>query len=283
MDAVSAATTTTSSAEEMHGVDDEALTTWAGKALVARAVRALLHGMPVEFAEAGVVLARFPTRNVTCRWMPGGGLAGMVCSCHAPEACEHKVAAVLAIQVASNRRRLEDVEPAAREAAAGAPRTRAEVLDSVSDVARKLVALGTTRLSRTTAERLRTLAISAHGVDLPRLERVLRTLADDVELGLARAAPRPTRPDCSRARQRRGLAHALRTRPTPLLIGEHRTEYEPVGDLELVGLGARMAGAERLRGLDCLLLGPLGEPMGHLDGRTAAVHRRDRPDGSIPR
>ena len=93
-----------------------------------------MHGLTVEFEEAGAVVVRFPTRNVTCRWMPGGGLAGMVCSCHSPEACEHKVAAVLAFQVASGLRTLDDVEPAAREASAGAPRTRAEVLDSVSDV-----------------------------------------------------------------------------------------------------------------------------------------------------
>jgi hypothetical protein len=228
-----------SAAEEMRAVEEEALTKWAGKALVGRAARALMHGLAVEFEEAGAVLARFPTRNVTCRWMPGGGLAGMVCSCHAPEACEHKVAAILAFQVASGRRTLDDVEPATREASAGAPRTRAEVLESVSDVARKLVAIGTTRLSRATAERLRTLAVSAHGVDLPRLERMLRGLADEVELGLARAAQADAAGLLARAAQVEALAHALRTRPAPLLIGEHRTSYEPVGDIEVVGLGAR--------------------------------------------
>jgi hypothetical protein len=231
--------TAPSAAEEMRAVEEEALTKWAGKALVGRATRALMHGLAVEFEEAGAVLARFPTRNVTCRWMPGGGLAGMVCSCHVPEACEHKVAAVLAFQVASGRRTLDAIEPATREAAAEAPRTRAEVLDSVSDVARKLVALGTTRLSRAMAERLRTLAVSAHGVDLPRLERMLRGLADEVELGLARAAQADAAGLLARAAQVEALAHALRTRPAPLLIGEHRTSYEPVGDIEVVGLGAR--------------------------------------------
>jgi hypothetical protein len=236
---VGPATAAPSAAEEMVIVTDEELAKWAGKALVGRAARALRHGLVVEFEEAGAILAQFLTRNVTCRWMPGGGLAGMVCSCHAPEACEHKVAAVLAYQVASGRRTLDDVEPAALDASAGAPRTRAEVLDSVSDVARKLVALGTTRLSRATAERLRTLAVSAHGVDLPRLERMLRGLADEVQLGLARAAQADAAALLARTAQVEALAHALRTRPAAHLIGEHRTSYEPVGSIEVVGLGAR--------------------------------------------
>ena len=105
---------TPSSADEICAVTDLALAKWAGKALVGRAMQALAHGLAVEFEESGAVIARFPTRNVTCRWMPGGGLAGMVCSCHAPEACEHKVAAVLAFQVASGRRTLDDAEPSAR-------------------------------------------------------------------------------------------------------------------------------------------------------------------------
>jgi hypothetical protein len=229
-----------SPAEEMQAVEVEALTKWAGKALVGRAARALMHGLTVDFEDAGAVIARFPSRNATCRWMPGGGLAGMVCSCHAAEACEHKVAAVLAFQVASGRRTLDDVEPATREASAGAPRTRSEVLEAVGDVARKLVALGTTRLSRAMAERLRTLAVSAHGLDLPRLERLLRAMADEVELGLARDAQADAAGLLARAAQVEALAHALRTRPTPLLVGEHRTAYELVGDIEAVGLGARL-------------------------------------------
>ncbi len=226
-------------AEEIRSVDDEALAKWAGRPLLARASRALALGLAVTFEEAGAVIARFPSRDATCRWMPGGGLAGMVCSCHATEACEHKVAAVLAFQVADGRRMLDGPEPSHREAAAGAPRTRAEILASVADVARKLVVLGTTRLSRATSERLRTLAVSAHGVDLPRLERMLRGLADEVELGLVRASQADAAGLLARAARVEALAHALRGRPSRSLIGEHRTAYELAGDIEVIGLGAR--------------------------------------------
>lgn len=227
-----------SSAEEILAVGDEVLAKWAGKALVGRATLALTRGLPVEFEEAGAVVARFPTRNVTCRWMPGGGPAGMVCSCHAAEACEHKVAAILAFQAARGGRTL-DVPETPRGASADAPRTRAEVLEAVADVTRQMVALGVSRPSRAAAERLRTLAVSAHGVDLPRLERSLRSLAEAVEQGLARTAQADAAGLLARAAHVEALAHAIRTRPHHTLIGEHRTSYEPVGDVEVVGMGAR--------------------------------------------
>ena len=55
-------------------------------------------------------------------------------------------------------------------------------------VLREMLSLGLARLSAATAQRLLTLAVSAHGVDLPRLERMLKTLADEVQLALRRDA-----------------------------------------------------------------------------------------------
>jgi hypothetical protein len=226
-----------SAIEEMMAVDDAAIASWAGKPLAARAVKALALGMTAEVEEAGAVVVRFPSRNVVCRWMPGGGLTGMVCSCHAPGPCEHRVAAVLAVQTARGVREPAS-EPEALAASAGAPRTREEVLASLGEVLRDLVALGTSRLSRATAGRLRTLAVSAHGVDFPRLVRLVRTLADEVDHGLARDAQADSSRVLAAAARVEALRHAL-ARPTPALVGEHRSRYEPVGDIEIVGLGAR--------------------------------------------
>lgn len=229
---------TVSPADEILAIADETLSKWAGKALVSRMMTAMARGLPVEFDEAGAIVARFPTRNVTCRWMPGGGPSGMVCSCHAADACEHKVAAILAFQAERGGRKLAEPEEP-RGASADAPRTRAEVLESVARVTRQMVGMGVSRPSRAAAERLRTLAVSAHGVDLPRLERSLRALADGVEQGLARSAQADAARLFARAAEVEALAHALAARPTHSLIGEHRSQYEPVGDVEVVGMGAR--------------------------------------------
>jgi hypothetical protein len=227
-----------SAAEELLAVDDESLSRWAGKAFVARASKSLAFGLLAEFEEAGAIIVRFPSRNVACRWMPGGGLAGMVCSCHAPGPCEHRVAAVLAFQVARGVRARAEAGPEALEASAEAPRTREGVLAAVGGVLGEVALLGTSRLSRATAERLRTLSASAHGVDLPLLERLLRTLAAEVELVLARDAQADATRLLGVAARVEALRHGL-ARPPSALVGEHRTAYDLVGDIELIGLGAR--------------------------------------------
>ncbi len=228
-----------SAVADVMALDDDAIDKWAGKALVARARKALALGLPVEFEAGERVAARLPTRNVTCRWMPGCGPAGMVCSCHEPRVCEHRVTVVLALQAARGTRVLDDAGNIALAEAAGAPRSREDVLASVGSVVAELVALGLSRLSRASAERLRTLAISAHGVDLPRLERLLAGLAAEVELALARDAQADSASLLAQAARVEALRRGLARRPNPRLIGQHMTSYEPVGDIELVGMGAR--------------------------------------------
>ena len=173
---------------EVLALDDEAITRWAGKPLVTRTKKLLAQGLPVEFEEGEGLSARLPTRNIACRWMPGQGLEGMICSCHAVTACEHRVAAVLAFQIARGARVLDDRDDPGLAASTGSPRTREEVLASVGDVVAEMVALGLSRLSQATADRLRTLAVSAHGVEFPRLELLLRSLAALSDQVLAREA-----------------------------------------------------------------------------------------------
>jgi hypothetical protein len=224
-------------AEEVLALTDDMLQAWAGKPTLRKALQALALSLPVEFEESAALLARFPTWNVTCRWLPGAGLAGIICSCHSVAPCEHRVAAVLAYQVAKGRRRIL-LEDASLEASARAPRTRAEVLASVGGVLREMVALGLSRLSRSTADRLRTLAVSAHGVDLPRLERMLRALADEIALTLSRDAQATSGNLLATASRIEALRVAV-ANPLPDFVGVHRSRYEKVGDIELVGLGAR--------------------------------------------
>jgi hypothetical protein len=225
-------------AADMLAVDDQELQKWAGKALVRKAMQTLARGMPAEIEGSGAVVVRFPAWNIVCRWIPGSGLTGMICSCHAREPCEHRVASVLAYQAAHGKRDLGQLEAAVLEASAGAPRTREEVRESVAAVLREIVALGLSRVSNSTEERLRTLAVSAHGVDLPRLERMLRALADEVRLFLARDAQASSAALLLTAARIETLRFAL-DRPTAARVGVHRSQYERVGDIELVGMGAR--------------------------------------------
>ena len=221
---------------EIMALTPNDLATWAGKGLFRRSLDAPRDDARCETGPP--VTITLPTLNATVRWLDGQGLGGMLCTCHAAGACTHKVAAVLALWSHGGRTSPE-LPARVLETAPGAPRTRDEVLASVKQVLCEMVALGLERVSEATQNRLKTLAVSAHGVDLPRLERTLNALATQTELLLKRDA----QGDAARVLQIAALTWALASalaRPTPALVGVHRTKYDQVsGELELIGLGAQ--------------------------------------------
>jgi hypothetical protein len=227
-----------SPAEALANVGDEELTKWAGKATLKKALKWLVADPQVQIETEAALVIRFPSRNITCRWIPSGGLLGMVCSCQSETVCEHAVAAVLAYQASLGKRQFA-LEQRVLKEAAGAPRTRAEVLASVGTVLREMVSLGLARLSAATQQRLTTLAVSAHGVDLPRLERMLTALADEVRVSIRRDAQANTTNLLAQAARTEALRTALVGNPLPALVGVHRTQYHEVGQITLVGLGAQ--------------------------------------------
>ncbi len=222
---------------ELLTVSDDELRRWAGGAALKRALGEVAAGLEVACEDGVPFLARLPAWNAECRFYPGGGLEGMICSCHAGGPCAHKLAAVVAWQARSGRRDLVHEEALLVEAE-GAPRTREEVRASVQRTVGEGIALGLSRLSPAAEGRLRTLATSAHGVDLPRLERLLRGVADEVSAWLRRDARASSGGLLARAAQACALADALAA-PAPALVGRHRSRYDRVGDLELTGMGAR--------------------------------------------
>jgi hypothetical protein len=227
-----------SAADVLGNLSDEELQKWAGKGLYRKALKALAASPQVEIESAAALVIRFPARNITCRWIPSGGLLGMVCSCQSETVCEHVVTAVLAYQASLGKRQVV-AETAILEESAGAPRTRAEVLASVGQVLREIISLGLARVSEATVQRLITLAVSAHGVDLPRLERMLKSLADELNLALRRDAQASSSNLLTLAARIEALRTALVRNPAPALVGQHRSQYHDVGQITLVGLGAQ--------------------------------------------
>ena len=235
---------------ELLAINDEALRRWAGTALLRRALRELGRGLRVQLEEGPPLVIRIADWNETVRWLPGAGLAGMLCGCHASEPCVHRVAAVLGAQVLAGCRELAIDDPLLR-ASEGAPRTRSELLEELGAVLAELVRLGLTRVSSATVGRLRTLATSAHGVDLPRLERVVQSLAREVELQLERHGQASSEALLLQAARAEALRRALE-HPSPGIVGRHRGRYGRVGELFLIGMGARSFHTRSgYRGLTC--------------------------------
>ncbi len=222
---------------EILAVDEDMIRKWAGSTLMKRAMQKLAQGFEVTYQGESPILFTIPALNVNCRWMPGGGLNGMVCDCHAATVCEHRVIAVLAYRASKGL--LEIVsESQSLEVPVGTARTREDILVSVRAVIHEMVSQGLSRVSLSTEQRLQTLAVSAHGFDLPRLERLLRGLADEVRLQLTRDAGADTRNLFNATATAEALCCALE-HPTQSTVGAHKSQYMQVGSIELTGLGAR--------------------------------------------
>ena len=237
-------------------LDDDALAAWAGKALFRKTLGMLTDELPCLVENEQPLTIRVPHRNIVCRWMTGGNLDTMIVTGPGKDTKSDGLLAILLYQIAKGVR----TRPAATllnapDASSGTPRTRVEVLDSLGIVLREMIAMGLTRLSEATQQRLQTLAVSAHGVDLPRLERMIQALADDIGLQRKRNSQASTTKLLASAARIDALRRSLKNRldpsnatgiqtsktQTPLadLIGEHRSRYHAVGDIELIGMGAR--------------------------------------------
>jgi hypothetical protein len=221
--------------EELISIDEEKVIAWAGKALLKKAALLLSGGVEIR-EDAAAIRITLPAAGVVVRYF-GGGLDALLCDCHAAGPCEHKAAAALGFKAVQEGRPL-DVEPATLREHAGAARTREQVRAATIDLLEEAVTLGLSRLSSAFVGRVGTLATSAHGVDLPRLERLLESLASRAKLILDRNALGDVGEFLEAAATCRALAVALE-RPGRSLVGEHRNVYLPLaGAIELVGVGA---------------------------------------------
>lgn len=132
----------------------------------------------------------------------------------------------------------------------------------MSELLRDTVAIGVSHLSPAIHERLTTAATWAQGVEYHRLALLLRRLADQVDLLLARSALA----DDLLLLDEIAVAHALvaaldaaasaGTEPAGL-VGRARTAYDPVRSLDLIGLGGRpWRTGSGYQGLTCLFWSP---------------------------
>ncbi len=229
--------------DKLMELSEADLIAWATRPLYRQAVEELAFGEleTITQTEGTTIRFRFPQYNIVVRCIVGAGLDGLICSCKRRPACHHAVAAILFYQ-AQHGKPLPVPEKKTLEAAAGTPRSREEVLASVQTTLAEMIALGLGRLSKTTEGRFITLAISAHGVDLPALEYALRSLSDHLSWHLNRDVRANTSQLLAAAARSYALAFALAHAqgvPPAALVGEHRLRYYDIGNLELVGVGAQ--------------------------------------------
>lgn len=230
----------------VSNVTFESLRNWAGTPLLRKAFQSLdLQTIHTSIAKSGELhqpawRAELVERQVQIHWLPGNGLPGLLCSCNARSNCVHRVQAVL--YDLRQRKAIDFTDEAWRELARPAVAdnlySRDELVRATQLLLRELFSSGTARVSIALINRLVTLSVSAHGADLPRLERELAALADTMQRLYRREAAAATTDAIARAARIRMLTLALLEHQTPEWIGEHRSEYVEVGTMHLMGMGA---------------------------------------------
>lgn len=219
----------------------EQLESWAKRASFRTGQGWVFGALPDALVVSGGTV-RFLMLNAEVHWVPGAGLDGVIVSGAVKDRAALVVAAVIALQRSHG---IPWEPPAFVDAGlaetAGASRSRAEVLESTVDLLEETVVHGLAHLSAATPQRFATLGVSALAVNLPRLALRLRGVGEECRWLLARSAQARSGRLLTQLAQTHALGLALQRggeHPRPDLVGLHRTQYPPVGHLDLVGVAA---------------------------------------------
>lgn len=245
-DVVQAPSTGVALREQLLSITPKQLERWAGKLALRKGAAWLASGETSISYDAGISIS-FVDHEVDARLLDGGS-AGTASDMldrvmtTSPKALhrEWTVAAVLAVWRDSGRDPHallhSEVESAEWPHAGMAASLQASIV-----AIEEMVAIGIAHPSTRSIERFFTLSVSARAAGLPRLSRLLRSIADQVTLVEARDA----RADASALLGALALAHTLASAiakspgaPATTLTGRARSAYDEVGELNLVGVGA---------------------------------------------
>lgn len=227
-------------AEALWRFTPSTLKTWAGAAAYWEGLD-LAHRQVSEVQRTPRLVIRFPQVNASVQVLPGTGPESWITRGAASLAPAALVtAAVVAFHRASSRP-WPEAPRTVSASDAETPRSRAELLTACRELLLESVRLGLAQIPVSHPPRWTTLSVSALGMNLPRLALLLRSLADDAASALARQA----RHDPVQFLQRLSGAFALVSAlaqagdlASPELVGSHRTRYDDVGTLNLVGIAA---------------------------------------------
>jgi hypothetical protein len=252
--------------DDLMAIDGAMLTSYAGLPGYRWAHQMLDdQATPPRVMRDSYLAVTFERPPLTVRYL-GGGLDGLVLDQAVSHVMRFRVAAVLAWQRAHGLV-LPPPAPRARtsgesESSISRSESRSRLRTTVSELLRDTVAIGVSHLSPAIHDRLTTAATWAQGVEYHRLALLLRRLADQVDLLLARSAL----VDDLMMLDEIAAAHALvaaldvaasaGTEPAALL-GRARTAYDPIRSLEIIGLGGRpWRTGSGYHGLTCVFWSP---------------------------
>ena len=246
------------------------------RALGSRALRRLVSAMEAETVpqvERGtVVRMRLPGQDITVKLL--SPLEYSACTCHKKELCSHKAEAILWCQYLEKQLTVQELAGELEQEPAFDLKELRDAAGQVKDCLEHLLETGLARSGTEQAQELERLAILCHNAGLPGWEGDIRALAEGYERYLRRAAGQTMEKlagqlqrlyektvelgrlveealsragkdgrDAAAGETEQNEAAMSASRPEKstaskiqALAGEFRSEYLPVGNLELTGI-----------------------------------------------
>lgn len=194
-----------------------------------------------ELVETSIVTAAIPWEQVTVRLL--SPLEHSTCTCHSKELCAHKAQALMIYQLKHGKISLKDLEDTEgaeividmQQAKEAAMKVREHILEQLE--------MGLSRQSPEVEESLERLAIICHRAKLSDFENRLREIASEYRLYFKRSAAFLSQELLGRLLSLYALTGRVLGVETSgelaVFAGNFRSDYEPVGRLKLMGMGAR--------------------------------------------
>jgi hypothetical protein len=227
--------------DEIALLTPDTLKAWIGAGEYRKAIALLeKNTLPAAIEYGETVVIRLMPSATEVRFLPGGGLDGMILP--KQQGKRAGVAAILELRHSLGFERPSSVTQQSLVELTGTPRTRKEILDSACALLEEAVSVGLSHASETLVSRLVTLAVSAQGAHMPRVSLALKSVSDEVKSILRREA----RADEARLLLLIARVYALMdairgssdSQSVTTLAGTSRGQYIEVPELELAGVGA---------------------------------------------
>ena len=194
-----------------------------------------------EFTETSIVTVTIPWEQTTVRIL--SPLEHSTCTCHSKELCGHKAQALLLYQLKHGKIHLKDLEVLEAEESSIDMELAKEAAGRVREHILAQFEMGLSRQSLEVEESLERLAIICHRAQLANFETRLREAASDYRLYFQRSAAFRVEELFRKLLALHELAGRVLKAETPAglsaLAGSFRSDYELVGRLQLMGMGAR--------------------------------------------
>lgn len=225
--------------EPLLVIDYSVLKRWCGASVWRTALKLLGTGITLEVTvQSSTLVAQLKPTEAVCRFLADTGLDGVIVTGAGNYDAKALIGAAVVLLKAMHGQNLPEVEliDTAPVEALGAPRTRADILESTRLLLEQAIGSGLAHGGTTTTERFTTLAVSAEGNNLPRFARALKTIADEFSLVVNRHGSSDTERLLDAMAHVYALGSALENglpNPAPFLIGQHRSGYVDVPMIEL--------------------------------------------------